>query len=634
MKARTDPPTASQERKGRRKWYSTLVTVCLAFLINGCGDEITNPNRDPLFEPPEESVQGSGAAAAGKFLLRGIGKGAATTGTGFGHGVGDAVFGWTMGALGLADEGPDYTQQLDKIDEDLQVVIDELSGIKDELVTIEGELTVLNCTNWSTTLTTEKARVDNLLSDYQSFASTAASGGTVSGTIIADWVDQVEAQGSYASHESMGDIIATFISALTGPANTGVIPACVQSITKPADETMSVDDDYYAKVQLFTDYYYNYQVRALFLYVEAKHYRAWSAAGKPTSLTLDADSIANVCSNASAALYCNQAAGRTNEVYNALVAQATTGGAPYTSSNFVLKYDTEFPYLVPLSLEKFTLEMDGNYCSFPLTSAAPCGSMANVNGSWADAAHVTYGGYTNWTAAPSGMLGHMLDGWTSGTAGAFLEQQYGFENMENKIIVSKATMKINLTYADQQLTVVPFFDTDRDIAPFSPFNTSSEFEELVNRTKNQGGLCTYFSTYVSHDWTEATDLPDDADTHPDRRNSFYDMAAHSRTCEGDYTTAFSFSKWPGWVISYDGTANPNDNINQYHWPLINVSEVSCTQGRSIKNVAGVWSMCGNDFTVWLDDYAPRPESCDVVASGVTCVLDATTIANARSKTAI
>lgn len=612
--------------------------VYLSLLAGGCSDEPTGLVRQPLFEPPEESVAGSWAGAAARYMFKSIGVGVGkTVGTGVGHGAGEALFGWTLGALGLAEQAPDYTEQLDRIDEDLKVMIDELNGIQDELNTISGEITVLNCTNWATALTTEKARVDNLLSDYQSFASTAAAGGTVSGSTLSDWVDQVEGQGSYASHESMGDIIATFISTLIGPGNTGVIPACVQTISKPTDETMSVDDDYYAKVQLFTDYYYNYQVRALFLYVEAKHYRAWVAAGSPTSSTLSADSIAAVCSNASAALYCNQASQRTNEVYNALVAQATTTGAPYTNDNFVLKYDTDYPVLIPLSLEALSDELDGNACPHPLTSANPCGELVGAYDNLDVVSSLKYAGYTDWTTATIGTLDHMLDGWTTGTAGEFLEKTYGFQNMKDKIILSRSPITISLTYSGKDQKVVGFFDTDMTKGSTEGgYNTHTEFEtKLVLRTKNQGAVCEYFSTFVSHDFKEGTDLPDDADTYPARRNWFYDLAAHSRTCQGYYTTEFAFSTWPGWVIEMDGMTNPSpERVKQFRWPVVDVREIDCTEGRSSKNTAGVLMMCADDFTVWLDDYAPRPESCDIAAAGVTCVLDASAIAKARAATEI
>lgn len=633
MKARTALITASAGRKRPLEWRSMIGFVCSALLASGCHDSITEPPMDVPFERPEAEVGGSMTGAAAKFVFQNIA-------TGVTRGAGEQLFGWTMGALGLAQGGPDYTEQLDRIDEHLQVMIDELNGIQAELNSINGVLTVLNCTNWATALTTEKARVDNLLWDYQSFASTAASGGTVSASTISDWVDQVEAQGSYSSHESMGDIIATFINTLTVPGNTGVIPACVQAIARPADEAMSVDDDYYAQVQLFTNYYYNYQVRALFLYVEAKHYRAWLAAGSPNSSTLSADSIPEVCSNASAALYCNQAAQRTNEVYNALVAQITTAGAPYSSEYFVLKYDTDYPVLIPLSLEAISNKLDGNACPHPLTSANPCGELVGLYNNLDFAGHLKYAGYTDWTTATIGTLDHMLDGWKTGTAGEFLENNYGFQNMKDKIILSRSAISISLDYTGYIQKVVGFFDTDMEKGPTNGgFNTQTEFEtRLTKRSKHAGAVCDWrFNRFTSYDWEEAADLPDNVASYPERRNDFYNFSGHARKCgDSEWTTPFAFKDtWPGWVIEMGSESNPyTDKMRQFRWPVVSVRDLNCTEGRSPTNTNGVWTMCGDNFTVWLDDYVPRPASCDLAAAGVECVLDATTIANARSATEI
>ena len=599
-----------------QRW--TMLAISIVFsgmFVMACDDNLSdNPPT-----PPGAVFGGDESSSIATSLFKSAAQGAASQ-------VGGTAATWVMGSLGLSNGSPDYTAQLDKIDADLQVIITELDDIKQELNEIKAELTVINCSEWASTLSSQKGRIDNLMSLYSTYVSTASTGGIVSNATLADWVDQVLAQGSYSSHAPMGEILAEIADQLYVPPSSGVIPACVQAITPPAENTFGTDADYYTAVKLYTDYYYSYQVRGLLLLNEALHYQAWVAAGSPNSDSLSADATSSVCQDANAVLYCNESAAAVNNLYNALLQQLTAGGAPYSDEDFVLMYKSDTPYLWPLSLEDFTTAA-GDNCAHPLTSAQPCG----VTAGWYNVASpmntVVYKGHTGWQKAGSVILAWLLEGFNSGTIGDSLENAYGFQNMKNKIIISSNTVSIELDHTHKYQDFVTFFDTNFDhsfmkglVQTYDQYSKISRYTEHYDGSGNKCNKNRENGHYYIY--KENTDLSN-------LYNHFYDLTGRidfywdNNVCEG--------FQWldggePGWLA-----ANKGSNAKQYSWPVGLVYKFPCRENRSAHNPGGVWTTCGDDFTAWFDYYVPRPETCDNPGAGITCSLDAETIASARAE---
>ena len=618
--------------KGRRKLKDTLLKIFLAvsiifsvLVISNCDfltnfiDDLNGGGGNP---PPE--FGGSESSSYATALFKVVGESAIHDLTGEG-------ISWAMSAIGLSNEsGPDYTEQLDKIDEDLQEIISQLNGIQNELTQIEAELTVINCTDWQSNLKDEKGTVDNLIDDYQTYVATVSNGGIISNVQISDWVNQVLALGTHTGNISMGQILTTFTSQLIGPNNTGLIPACIQSITLPAESSFGTDTTYYNQVNSLITYYYVYQVRALFLYSEAMHYQAWVDAGSPNSDYLSADSVSNVCSDPNIVISCNLVANRTNNLYNALIDQFTAGGEAYSDENFVQEYKASGSFLWPLSLEDFTAAA-GDNCADPLNSAKPCGTTVgwfNNDTNPKKMSSVTYKGYKGWIQANSDNLTALLADWKSGTAGNYLQNNLGFKNMKNKIILSPNMVEISLNETGATQYVVPFFDTDwsYDFLPGAPAVSTPQFESLLTKSRHQGNLCNVLKGiyYVSVDYTTNSNVPSN-------RNGYYNATAHNRHCGSDYndTTPFSFSVLPGYVAQQNGVNWELSGL-QFRWPVLNISKQPCTENRSSRNAGGVWTKCGDDFTAFIEYNVPRPETCDNPGSGVTCNISGQAVANAKS----
>ncbi len=346
-----------------------VFSMALAVTIVACKKDSTTTPTDETVIPPD--FGGGESTSMLTTLFTSMAKGAAGD-------VGEMGVSWVMSSLGLSDGSPDYTAEFAKIEEDLNVIIEQLDEVLLELSVIDGDLKKINCTEWqaSTGETTPIGRIQNLMYQYKTMANTASTGGRVPNATLADWVDQVLAQGSYSSHTPMGELLADLaLTAYTSPTS-GAIPACIAEIAVPENHTFYSDTIYYNQVKQYTDFYFNYQLQGVALLNEALHYTAWVKVGSPVSDSLSVDSTALICQDPDAMLYCNEAATYVNVLYNNQINQITAGGAPYTDENYVLEYSSGNAYIWPLSLEDFTIAA-GDTCADPLTSAKPCGIAAN-----------------------------------------------------------------------------------------------------------------------------------------------------------------------------------------------------------------------------------------------------------------
>ena len=595
--------------------FSILVISNCDFLTNFI-DDLNGGGGNP---PPEFGGSESGSLVTS--LFKAVAEDAAGQ-----YGVSSTV-GWAFSAIGLSESsGPDYTAQLDKIDQDLQMISSQLSAIQSELSNIYNELKVINCSTWATDVLNARTSINNRMYEYttmiRTVMDTSNSADDVTISDIRTWVNNV--LGDSATLNTNDVTIETAITnlandMLAGPTG-GAIPACTQAIQLPADNSFGTDTVYYSNVNLLVNYFYTYQVQALFLYSEAQHFRAWQKAGAPNSDVYSADSVSDVCSKAT--LICNTVATFTNILYNNLVDQFTSAGAPYSDENLVMMYNSSQSYLWPLSLEDFTVA-SGDNCADPLTEDNPCGITAGYYDSPSPSS-VVYKGYSGWSNAASAQLTQLLSGWTSGISGDYLGSKLGFKNMARKIVISSDYVGINLNETGSTQYVVPFFDTGLKYSDLGggPAITTNQFQnDLLTKSRSVGGLCSGLSTYY--------DNVDYNSKLPPTANPFYNAVGHARHCGSKYTTPFSFSVIPGWLAKQDNKTNHEPAAIQYRWPILSIDKLTCTQGRSGKNIGGMPSMCGDDLTAFIEYFVPRPVTCDN-NDAFPCNISSSTVAKAKS----
>jgi len=590
-----------------------VFSILLAVTIVACKKDSTSPPQ--TVEEPTPPSFGNLGESIMTYMFKSVGKGAMGE-------VGEVGMSWAMSALGLSDGSTDYTDQFNKIDQDLQVIIGELSDIEDELAQVDKELQIIDCHTQQNSLQSQITQIKTVLEDYNVFMSYADSTHQVKDSLIADWVANVRGTPPYSAALGMETILNDFSTALIGVGGDGILPTCIGALTSPASGTFS-DEIYYDSVQAFTNFYYYYQVLGLAFLNEALHYEAWVAAGKPNSTTLSADSIAAVCSDPDGEYYCLKAAVATNTVYNDLVNQFTKAGAQFTDDNFLMYNDDDNPGLWVKSLEEFTVA-NGDNCPDLLTSDKPCGVLASLYTA-APPLSVTYRGYKFWEWEGLNGWTELLSGWVSGTPGDYLEDSLGFQNMKNKIFIDQSTVSIMLIHSHKNIDVVPFFDTDIDKyaggGDYQPFQDSDGFNYVVHSEKvNSEHGCSGSGGYR---WKYSKN-PD----FPSSRNDFYDIDAeilylyNTEVCK-----KFTVENAPGWLA--DSTGN---SAVQYHFVRASLKDnesFECTESRSPTNTGGVWTKCGDNFTAFLEAEVPRPPTCDNPKISPPCLLDAKTITKAK-----
>jgi hypothetical protein len=368
---------------------------------------------------------------------------------------------------------------------------------------------------------------------------------------------------------------------------------------------LGADIAYYDKVSQITTYYYGYQTQGLLLLTEAYNYRAWEDLGSPDSGgLLSSDNVASICAGGSPTLKCTLAKNAVTQLYSDLKSFYALAGAPYTNDHFLLQYSSD-PRLWVKSLEDFTLAA-GDACPDPLTSNHPCGV---TSGLWNQGQYpaVTYRGYTDWSTSNAGNMNILLSGWTSGTPGNYLENTLGFENMQNKILLTKSSVSniylIDSIYPTASASIVDavvFVDPDIDKSKLDqPVQTQDAFRKLIQSKT----LDTTRSCYIGMMLREYP-IQDFTQTDSGRTNwdsccgYFYKLHAQM----AGLCLPFTWDSKPGWLADNTGA-----NAKQYHL-IYGYGDLftDCTEGRSSKNVAGVWTMCGDDFSAWFEEIVPNP----------------------------
>lgn len=532
--------------------------------------------------------------------------------------VGQVGMGWVLGAMGLTSQSPNYTHQLEIINDDLDSIINLLNDADDLLTGIDSILNVINCTLQQTSLQAELSAIQTQYTQYNVFISTAAQGDTIPNTDMQNFANTViNGSGSQPSIEDALSSIQVNIN-----TTDGVIVSCMETVPVVAAGTFGQDSIYYPKVQSILNYYYYYQTIGLGLLSEAYHYNAWVDAGSPGSSYTSADSVMLVCDdNSKSALECNEVVVQTNTVYNTLLTQFNFVGEQYTNSDLIYQLSSGGQSFVWIrSLEDFT-EQSGAGCTYPLETGNYCGPAA---------------GYPNQTLSYSiyyGTSGFELSGLTGfnalvddatpiesyATIGDYL-QTLGFENMSNKILISDSLVLLTdvspNSYFDT-MHVVPFINTSDGTYTNTGGTVRALYSE-VNDFKHLMGGSPYSINYEGSCVGGSGGI----------------YKVHWRN---DNSSAGSWDYLDGYteLCEYEGNSG-NQVIVPLYWLsgyapgwsyyLVNSSpqkgfllpvrsdfsgSTNCLPGYSNTNIQGVVTLCGEDYQDYLDVNLPEPATCDL-----------------------
>jgi hypothetical protein len=306
---------------------------------------------------------------------------------------------------------------------------------------------------------------------------------------------------------------------------------------------------------------------------------------------------------------------RVAGMYERVEAWLKAAGAPYATDQLGIllsiavsssgsappNWSSSYAYLFPRDLLDFTNNATLNgetlaNCAAPLTSKDPCGPVGPYNAQFASG--MSYGGINgHWKAVTADVLLLLFEPYnnkdstggfdSSSTLGSFM-YLIGFSEAvkENGLIVTTSNTGKN---GDTGLETICFMDTaaprDKAKQPWC--------DGIQNEVQGTDNLID-----TSHQtWVQSAYL-DNIASQPD----FYSFERNSKG---------EFEELPGWtVVVQEQASSASDRaINwQYHWPMTNVSEIGCQNGKPYTNPGGLLSRCAGDLQEYVDALLPPPES--------------------------
>ena len=554
--------------------------------------------------------------------------------SGVGKGVGSESVGWAMSAMGLSggDSG-----QLAAINAELQQIDADLKNINATLNEILDAIEEQTCTQTQIASSLQDAVNDitELYNEYQTYLVNAARTPPVppSQTQALAWQSDVLSR-------VPGDLNALH-NAVYATVNANVIDACAKATASSyltaakTAETFFDDRPSYSQLVDIVNYYYGVHVQGTTILVEAYHLQACQAAAQDdpdlhcdfatvsaSTSAADADTICDAPTDIDVQRPCLEAEeavtnpGTLTALYERVEAWLTAAGAPYATDQLGIissvassssgvgpsSWTGSYAYLFPRDLLDFTNNVTVNGetiadCAAPLTSKAPCGPVGPYDAQFE--AGMSYGGINgHWKAVTADVLLLLFEPYndkssggfdSSGTAGDFM-YSIGFSEAakENGLIVTTANTGKN---GDTGLATICFMDTaaprDKAKQPWCddnslPSGTHQGTDNLID-TSHQ-------------DWVQSAYL-DDITSQP----AFYDFYRNSKG---------EFEELPGWTVTVQQQASSASDraINwQYHWPITDVSEIGCQNGKPAVNPGGLLTRCAGDLQEYVDALLSPPD---------------------------
>ncbi len=589
-----------------------ITSLGISAFIVSCSDEVSNVITADHRSAYHQHVNGKEDDIINSAISTAFGQ----IGDGAFGDLGSVGMGWVLGSMGLAgSSGPNYIKQLHIIEADLDTIISILNDVDAEVHSIDSVLGVLKCALEENSLTNEIAAINTNYEIYNTFLLSASQGDTIPNSQLMSFANLViNGNGTQPS-------MATALSNIQVNINeqSGVIVACMQSISKPDIGTFGLDTNYYAQAQSLLSKYYYYQTIGLGLLSEAYHYNAWVDAGSPGEEYTNADSVQKVCSeNSQSAIDCNFVVVVTNTTYNSLLEQFSFVGAPYTDANLIFQQSSNGGIAWVRSLEDFT-QQAGSNCNFPLTNDNLCGPTVGLYNQ--QLSFTTYYGTQNFQFAGNSELSLLVSDVSAiapfpGPNGAYLDSM-GFENMSNKILIADTLLKLNAddsheydNYMDT-MHIVPFIDTEGGVFTDCDHNQSAIFNDEPHFCYALGYVdatyvddCAYPNySYYKMNYTVSNTAS----------SNWYFLKGAGYFCnDGNWEKPIAWdspSQAPGWSYYLDNSIPQK----RFLMPVrINLGSVQgCSEGFSPLNRGGMASKCGADYEAFLSINLPKPPTCSI-----------------------
>ena len=193
--------------------------------------------------------------------------------------AGSSLFGWALGALGLAgtDSDPDKSA-LNAVKQQLSDVEKTLTELQTGLQELEASITQLDCDALNADNNPALARIDLLASQYNAFLKAE----TTNLPTLQTWAKNVLTP--TGDDKPLAEDLDEIYHNLTGAAAAnGSIKACIIAAAKSKPVGQFGDAAFYNTVLPYVSYYYGYLAKGVALVVEAQHFTAVQQLGTAAS---------------------------------------------------------------------------------------------------------------------------------------------------------------------------------------------------------------------------------------------------------------------------------------------------------------------------------------------------------------
>lgn len=563
------------------------------------------------------------------------------------------IFGWEMAAIGIAGSAQSTAEtvaQLSEIDDQITGIQNtitsigaQITGLQSQLKALSAQLQNQDCGVETAQMTLTLGYIQDLERKFSGFATQASQAADgAAGVAPPTWGQIVGwANTAVSGTYSVPVMLNTLNNVLVGTTDDGSISACAAAAVPLAGTTpFGWEQAYYSQVYNYMAYWYQIQVIALNLYVQAMHVLAVEASGDPTDFPVGDPS--GVCqpplAKGDVVTACNLAADEVSDLTDAITAQFSIAGAPYSWGTAGQVFAAN-PFAAgnPVPIQPYAWLMDINDfqtagCTLPVSSASsPCGGSVGTSGQFANPTwgDFVWGAYTGWVPAktlPWQSIGLQPPQTTNAPIWQRMQQlgfgdptwgaEGGLDNLivyTGEVVTSDADLE-NAYPGSASVTGQCFFDTANNISDGPPVasGVSSWNVPACDGVGWWGGaLISYLSSYFQPghygEWPNGSAFPYAQRSAPIQYSNpaFYNA---------DFELASSPNPWiprtaPGWATASPGaTFTPTP---EFRWPVLPLNDAMCSAKipgngtMDATNSGGAYTMCGADMTAWIAAQLPQ-----------------------------
>ncbi len=560
--------------------------------------------------------------------------------SGVGKETGSQTVSWAMSAMGLA--GGD-SSQLTAISAELQQINADLEAINATLNDILFAIQDQTCveTQISPSLSDAVNDVTARYGRYEQFIDNASMSSPVPPleSDVQDWQNGVLMNLPADLNAIHNGVYAT--------VSANVITQCAIATAAPyigAQKTAATffdDRPSYSQLVNIVNYYYGVMVQGATILAEAYHLQAcqYEATHDPqlncnfttASTGTSASDVSGICDNPTeadvqnACLAAQEAVtepGTATGMYERVEEWLTAAGAPYATGEAVTdsmrtfvtgelgllssvqsspsSWDGSYAYLLPKDLFDFTstVTLNGEHpfnCSSPLTSLDPCGPVGPYSANFVSGD--AYAGYDNWKSVTADQLLLLFAPYNDKTSG-----QFDVSNLVSDYLYSIGFSEATKTSGLIILTA----NTGKN--EFTSLPAICFADTAAPRDKAKQPWCDGIQGEV-----QGTDNLIDASGFPVIQSKYLDsIGSYPGWYALDINDKGVFKVAPGWFVQVQakdaGSTSTPEFVDQFHWPVVDVSQLSCQSGKPYLNPGGLLSRCGDDLQSYVDTLLPPPES--------------------------